>query len=188
MYGIDINSRQRVYKCTGLSSYGRDHFTMNGFEYEENKKYIKCPICKKREYINFNGKDGTEFICVNKKKHKDNQNYRFTILYAKKEINLKNFIIQERDYKTYEKLHEIYTKAKKSSKTIFDIKLVNECLELGLNEKVISGIFATSQSTLNRFIHSRELYKHKNRYFIKVNKFADRIFYTTMSIDNRYYT
>ena len=186
--GIDIDSRQRVYRCTSIAFHEQPQISMNGFEYEGNMKFIQCPICKHSEHINYNGKDGIEFICTNKKLHQEKRNFKFTIMYPTKDMTLKNFIIESDSFELYEKLHKIHMKAKKAEGTTLAVELVNSCLELGLNEEVISRIFSTSQPTLNRFIHREDLPKYRNKYFVKVKIFTSRIFYTTMIIDKRYYS
>lgn len=181
--GIDSKTRKRIYQCTCLDvETGKKlRFDSSGDPVSGRLSIIKCPECSKGERVVFNGNHAVGLICKNRAEHENRKNHSF--VFEEDQITLKQYL-KEINPEIYTYLQKLYTAKKRSKNRTLSTDDVEACLELGLNQQLISGIFHVNQSTVSRFIKDRKIICTNGAKYavIQAGEIEDRLFYTKMKV------
>ena len=193
--GIDEESKKRIFQCTCIDM-GTDRpyrFDSDGVSFTGRLKVIKCPVCEEGRDVVLNGNSTYGFICKNKEGHKSDKVNNF-VFKNNSLVSLKTYL-NDIDPDIYTYFHKLHTRRKRLTKQSLvdeDIEDIQSCLELGLNQKIISGIFHVNQSSVSRFIKKKKITcDTEMKYIVKQvkekeeEKVEKRIFYTTLQVNKK---
>ena len=185
--GIDVDSKKRVFECTCI-----DMMTDRPYRFDDSGgllpkrlNVIKCPICKQSKYVVFNGNFGHSFICKNRSNHEDEKIHIFVFV-KDTLVTLKEYL-NRIDPDIYDYLYKLYIRRKRLKKATLikkDVEDVQSCLELGLNQTLISAIFHVHQSSISRIIKKEKIVYEKQMMKVvkQIGDIGDRVFNTKMKI------